>query len=293
MITEQQFIAWNEQALLAGPKESESQFLERVQYCLNIQTELAEHLEGQLALGPQDLASECIVKEVFPQSRRFYGIAPHWIPIFFTNHKLSPWHGGCAWIFQLSDQSPTSALFQLRKALRTKKHYLGLFDRDEILVHEMAHVGRMMYDEPQFEEMLAYRSSPSSLRRLLGPLVQSSTESALFTLCLFLIILFDLFLVFFGYDILFFQAMALKIVPLGMIVWAAIRLYRRHRQYNAALAALKKIYGDEETARAVCYRLTDQEIIAFSTQSTEQIQAYIHDQPTHSLRWRQIVSCYK
>lgn len=292
MITQQQLIEWNEQALIAGPEESESQLIERVDACLNIENKLTSHLQGKLAFHKDELAPADIVEEAFPKTRRYYGISPHWIPIFFTNHKLAPWHGGCAWIFQLSEYSPTSALFQLRKELRHKKRWLGLFDRDEIIVHEMAHVGRMMYDEPQFEEMLAYRSSPSLIRRLLGPIVQSSTESALFVLVLFLILLFDLFLIFNGYDALFFQVMWLKLIPLGMVGWAGYRLCRRHSQLNAALANLRNIYADEAAANAVCFRLTDQEILAFASWKPEQITSYIKEQTKQSLRWRQIAVCY-
>lgn len=293
MITQQQFIEWNGQALIAGPEETEPQFIERVEFCQNIKNALAEHLHGQLSFQPEELASAEVIEETFCKSRHFYGMAPDWIPIFFTNHKLLPWHGGCAWIFQLSQSSPTSALFQLRKELKKKRQYLGLFDRDEIIVHEMAHVGRMAYEEPKFEELLAYRSSPSSFRRLLGPLVESSVESALFVLILLLILLLDLFLVFNGYDTRFFQAMWLKLIPLGMITFAAFRLFHRHRQMNGAHAKIKKIYhNDELAANAICYRLTDKEIIAFASWTPEQIRDYIKGEITRSLRWRQISACY-
>lgn len=54
----------------------------------------------------------------------------------------------------------------------------------------------MMYEEPKFEEILAFDSSTSVFRRFFGPIVKSSYESSIFILILFLLfylIFFPLF----------------------------------------------------------------------------------------------------
>ena len=116
--------------------------------------------------------------------RRIYGFAPHWVPLFFSNYQLAPWHGGCAWIFQLNDNTPYAAFLQLRSAFRTQKRYLGMYERTELIAHEMAHIGRMMFEEPEFEEIIAFQSSTNRFRRFFGPLFRSSKESMLFVIVL-------------------------------------------------------------------------------------------------------------
>ena len=56
----------------------------------------------------------------------------------------------------------------------------------------------MKFEEPQFEELLAYRNSPAAWRRWLGPIVEAPWESLLFMLSLLLLLALDLYLQFTG-----------------------------------------------------------------------------------------------
>ena len=99
----------------------------------------------------KDRAFQAILDEASFKTKELYGIQPTWTPLFFNNYQLAPWHGGCAWIFQLTENAPTAALLQLRAPFRHQPTYLNLYRRDELIAHELSHVGRMMYQEPQFE----------------------------------------------------------------------------------------------------------------------------------------------
>jgi hypothetical protein len=220
-----------------------------------------------------------------------YDIDPKWVPVFFSNYQLMPWHGGCAWIFQLSEQEPTAAFFQLRRILKKSLAYMGLYDRNELMAHELVHVGRMMFEEPCYEEILAYRTSQSPGRRWWGPLVQSPAESAWFVFLLLPLLFLDLYLIFSGHQGFFWQAMWLKLLPLGLIVAAVMRLYRRQKTFWKAFQNLESVFGSAEKAGAVAYRLTDNEINLFANSSQTKIKDYMYSQ--QSLRWRVICLAYQ
>jgi len=67
---------------------------------------------------------------------------------------------------------------QLKKSL--KKGSLLNYHRVDLLSHEAIHVARMGFQEPFFEECLAYRTSSRRWRRFLGPLFTFSWEPFLF-----------------------------------------------------------------------------------------------------------------
>jgi hypothetical protein len=193
-------------------------------------------------------------------------------------------------MFQMESDSPLGAFLQLRSSLAFKERYWGIYSRDELLAHELAHIGRMAFTEPRFEEFLAYSSSPNRWRRLLGPLVQSATESALFVLALMLIVAFDLYLIFSGQGDSYIQYMWLKSVPLAMGTAAGIRLWIRHRTYRHCLASLKALGVSPQHLEPVAYRFADSEIELFARSSPKQIAAYIAQQD--SPRWRLLRAVY-
>ncbi|MCI5051715.1 MAG: hypothetical protein MRY21_01095 [Simkaniaceae bacterium] len=81
--------------------------------------------------------------------------------VIYSNAGLSPFEAAVTWI----DHSPQ---IQLRKVFQNKANWLG-YSKSEILEHERLHLARAAFDEPLFEEILAYSLSPKKYRRLLGP----------------------------------------------------------------------------------------------------------------------------
>lgn len=284
-ISDQLLREYNRQGLIPGPGESESDYLARAAYCLELRNRLQEET-GHPFSGAElsEMASLHAVE--------LYDISPMWVPIIYDNHKLSLWHGGCAWIFQSDDKSPLAALLQLRRSLREKESLYGFLDKREIITHEMCHVGRMAFEEPLFEELLAYRTSASAFRRWMGPIVKNSAESGIFVLLLFLVFAVDFFFLLMGSEEAFYRAMWLKMAPLGLALYGVFRLAKRHRQLQGCLNNLREVYGEESIASAVAYRLTDEEIILFSRSTPEEILAYAEEQKKASLRWKLIDRVY-
>jgi hypothetical protein len=202
------------------------------------------------------------------------------------------WHGGCAWIFQVDEKSPTAAILQLRQAFQKSSTYLGIYHREELIAHEVAHVGRMMFEEPIFEEFHAYRSSNSWFRRYFGPLFQSSKESIFFVLLLIFIFILDVSLIAMQQHAIYDWAMCIKALPILLLSAALMRLAWRHREYNSCLNVVNAILKDQFKSNAVIYRLTDTEIKEIGKMKKEDFLKYMTMQQNASLRWQVIMEAY-
>lgn len=287
-ILESKLLFLNQIGLIPGPCETEEAFLLRANYCQNLNDCLPEEIKAHL-LTDQSFSPH-ILNEAAENLRKRYDCSPRWIPLFFNNYKLPFWHGGCAWIFQMTEQSSTAALIQLRQSFNHSQKYLGIYDRNELLTHELSHIGRMMFQEPKFEEILAYRTANSSFRRWFGPIIQSSTESALFMLLLFVLIVFDFFLIALSGPDAFAIAFWLKLIPFSVIIIALLRLWKRQKIYKLCVKNLEACIGQEK-AEAVAYRLKDQEIHLFS-KFPQEIKNYAKSKINEELRWKVIYKAY-
>lgn len=281
---------WNRMGFIPGPEETEGAFQERVAFCLNLQEHLKKTVETELPFETNISGSQEILDDAFPLTQSLYGIQPRWVPLFFGNHQLALWHGGCAWIFQLNEATPTAAFLQLRANFLHSKTFLGIYHRRELIAHELAHVGRMLYQEPEFEEFFAYQSSPSSWRRWLGPIVQSSKESLFFILLLGLIVIADLALLSLGSTMTPF-AWGLKLLPVSLIVLALGRLFYRHHALKYCLQNLEGFLPSIK-AKHLLYRLRDNEIKLFSKSSSLKIQEFIEEASHQSFRWKYLKELY-
>lgn len=273
----------NARGLIPGPSETLEQFKKRVEFCLSLKNEV----KGMLPPDAQQFELEeekALLAKALALSKNCWEIAPDWVPLFFSNSGLRCWHGGAAWIFQTDEKAPLGAFLQLRKELYHKESCLGLYQRDELIAHEFAHVGRMAFDEKRYEELFAYRASPRGFARYVGPILQSASESKLFIYLLVTLMMMDLFFLFQGARDLYFNLMWLKILPLALILLGFIRLQKRQRTLCKCEKKLEQIFGKK--APAVAYRLTDQEIELFAQSSAEEIRKYSSEEV--SLRWQVI-----
>lgn len=306
----EQLLDLNLIGIIPGPLEDEADFAKRAKYCLQLKQSLQDLLlpkPSQLDVSKDEFFSRDLnqllkertyaptdspfLNEGFNQAAMLYGFSPEWIPIFFSNYRLMPWQGGCAWIFQASKNSPTGALMQLPKSFLKPSKFLNIYPKEEFVAHELVHVGRMMFEEPEFEEILAYKTSTSAFRRWLGPIIQSSRECWLFISMLAFLCFLDIFLISF-YTPLFFSASWLKLIPGAFIVGALIRLWKKQRIFNQCLDRIKTRFGNDQKAWAVLFRLTDKEIHMFSKMHPEEIYQYAAEQTKKSLRWQVIFHAY-
>ncbi len=290
-LTDEQLLHLNFRGLIPGPTETETQFMARSDYCLHLGNFLTE--KQDLPFDASDVAGIDVLREAFPMTQELYGMEPDWLPIFFSNYKLVPWHGGCAWIFQMTENSPTAAFFQLRKAFREQGNYLGLYQRKELMAHEISHVGRMMFQEPCFEEILAYRSSQSWFRRTFGPLLEAPWEGMAFVFILLLIFILDLSLLSVDLPAYYSLFQWLKLIPIALLGIALCRLWRRQHCFSKCLDKLTQLTHSCNKANALIYRLTDSEISQIARMPLEEIDNFLGEQKTNSLKGRLLYLLYK
>lgn len=282
-MNELDLIEYNRRGLIPGPKEEKEEFFARVEFCLSLKTNLLDEVKIPNS-EPQD---ETIVTPALELTNQLYGISPSWVPVFFSNWKLAPWHGGAAWIFKLKEDSSLGAVLQLRKPFYKKSHYLGIYSRDELMAHEMAHVGRMAFEEKKYEELLAYKTSKSWFLRMCGPIVQSAGESRLIIYILATLLIMDAYFLFQGSLSAYLETQIFKLLPLILIFFALFRLKKRQ---STLTKAEKNLGSISKYAKEILYRLTDKEIDAFSKLQKDALLKYI-DQDC-SLRWKVIKLSY-
>lgn len=292
MISDAQLLELNQQGLVPGPNETEAQFVDRTQRCIRLKESIVIELKEHVPFVQEELNTFTPIHQALSITKCLYDISPTWIPLFFSNKSLAPWHGGCAWIFQLEQQSPPMAFLQLRREFANQETFLGLYHRDELIAHELSHVGRMAFEEPKYEEMLSYRTADSKLRRWLGPLLQSSHEASILVAFLFLCIVVDAIAFFVGGPQTFLAAQSWKLLPLAYLIYLLGRLWWRHYVFNRCKRHLFDVFGDEHRADSVIYRLTDGEIAHLGTLSTQDVQIYAQEQSSLSVRWRLLWVAY-
>lgn len=195
-----QWIEWNRRGLIPGPSEDKDAFLARVQAAQPVS-------EGAVEL---------------------YGISPDWVEVIESNQGLMPWHGAV----MMTDGSKT--------ALQVRRQLPWGYDREELVAHELAHVGRCAFDEPLFEEFFAYRLSKKRWRRILGPVITRPREVWLLMAAMLV-------------------GPWVPIIPCTALVVGFTRLARRHWQLRRCVRWLYSKVGSR--AWAVAYRLTDREIV--------------------------------
>jgi hypothetical protein len=218
--------------LIPGPDESEEQFYRRV---------------GNSP--PLDLP---VWEEASATTRTLFGFAIDWVPLTYSTKNLSLWEGGATWI----DEKDLPAI-QLKPQFQ-KGSFLG-YKRSEVLSHEALHAARMRFDQPKFEEMLAYATSPHRWKRLLGPVFSRRWVFPLLLVSLF-------------------AGLFYPYVSCVVMAVVAVALVRVHWQLRRCLTVFP---------RSVVVCMTDGEIATASKKSKERLMQQWERGP--SLRCKLIV----
>ena len=290
-ISDEKLRVLNKHGFIPGPNESSTNFMKRVETYQTIG--VLKNIDGdRWGFYDEDAIPTAHLKQGAEVSKELWDIEPCWIHGYYNNRELMFWNGGTTWLIDVEEMPFPLLFFQLNKSFSNSKTLLGIYNRDEILAHEMAHVGRAAFPNSKYEEIFAYQSSKSFLRRLLAPVVQSSKEVLLFASCLAIILFMDAtFLMleeYYWYGI----AMWAKLVPCGMIAYALGRLFLRRYTFRRCQQILRKMMPDAAKINFVMYRLDDNEILAFSKMTTSEIACYVDSHKDKTLRWRLIVSTY-
>jgi len=221
---------------LPAPRETEEQFSDRIEQG-KVTPNHFEKEERQASL----LEKGSLI------TQKLFGFSIDWVPVIFSNRKLSFFEGAAAWIFQEKDDSPKEAFLQLRKNLKDQDKLYGYYSVQELVAHELVHVARMAFEEPLFEEMLAYETSTSSFRKMWGPLFRQPKEMNIFLMTLVLP-LFGLFIPY------------LWTIPLLTLLFFIVRLFIHRRAFDRKKMEIKDAIPKEHQGLYLL-ALSDEEIL--------------------------------
>lgn len=212
MLSDEELLYYNREGLIPGPEEADDIFCRRALYCLQLKKIFANEADATASftnLVDCEKFEEKILEEAFPLTKDFFDITPSWLPLLCSNDNLFSWHGGCTWICQLNAEDPLCAFVQIRQTPSI------FYNTNSVVAHEIAHVGRMAFEEPYFEELLAYRTSSHWWQKLLGPLLLSHSEGIFFLILLCCTMLFHIAAIWSDNDTLNFLSLHGNILPMG------------------------------------------------------------------------------
>ena len=190
-----------------------------------------------------------LFEPAFEITRNLYDFAIDYVPGFYLFEKVGLLWGGCS----IYDDETEMKVFLLRPAFKNKKRFL-IYDRTELIAHELCHCARQVLHDHAIEEFFAYQTSRSILRRYIGNCFIRETDAMLFLLPSILLLIAQL--------IKNFLFSSLPIFPFWLFL-AIIMLYflvRNQRSRNMIAKARKNLQSISSNPEAVLFRSTLAEI---------------------------------
>jgi hypothetical protein len=244
--------------LIPGPMENISQFAERVRVSLDPATRQSA-----------DRFLKNYQRTSLPHiSEPAFGVHPKYVPIYRKKNTGISIYAAATWIMETG---PRKILFPLIVFNRRNRWTPS---DSTVLRHEWCHCGRASFEEPQFEEMLAYSAGGSTLSRILGPLFRSEGEGlAVLISCLIALVLPEV--------------LSLTLVFFVVTFWG-LRLARSHYTFRMCLRNLSMALGGKQSALDLAYRLTDREIRRLASVAPDNVLQEIRSMWNSTPRWQLI-----
>ena len=187
--------AYDASGLLLGADETAADFAKRIRlFQTNVQ-KMEDNLrkdgkydaEG-IVVTPNDRIPNALFAKIADHTKRLYRFEIDWVPGFFIDPSFSLLFGGCAFC----SYPDFFTMFIIRRSFKTQEKWL-IYNRDELLAHELCHVARIALLSEEFEETFAYQTSASSFRKLIGGIFRKQTDSFLFLGVTFVLLFAKLF----------------------------------------------------------------------------------------------------
>ena len=174
--------AYDANGFLLGADESAEDFAKRIRLFQTNRQKLEDALrkdgkydaEG-IIVTPDDRIPNTLFAKIAEHTKRLYRFQIDWVPGFFIDPSFSLLFGGCAFC----SYPDFFTMFIIRRTFKTQEKWL-IYNRDELLAHELCHVARIALLSEEFEETFAYQTSASSFRKLIGGIFRKQTDSFLF-----------------------------------------------------------------------------------------------------------------
>lgn len=272
--------------LIPAPSESLDELKKRIldlaEKIREFESELAEKKEIQLMgmakLKSKESISPEIMDEAAEKTSSAYGFSIKWVPGFFLSKGLGLLWGGCAISFH---DSPFT-IFLIRANFAKKKRWL-FYRREELLSHEICHIARMPIRDRPYEELFAYRISPSRLRRYLGNCFQTQYDAIFFIMPIFVLLFIQI--------VITFGLANIPIYPFWILAAAyPIFLLARNQYHRNIISRAEKSLQSAgiKMAQAVLFRCNSEEIstIAAFGKNPEAFRKWSAEKAGSELRWK-------
>lgn len=266
----------NERGWIPGPLEEKKDFEKRVEDLNHFFSNPPSDIDHFLTDRDWSRAKEI--------TKHLYDFSPDWILAYYNNDKLSFFQGAATWISEKEDLR--LPLIQLREKFEEGRLF-KFYYREEVLAHEAVHAARMQFDEPLYEEIFAYKTSPGFFRRFFGPLFQRPWEAYFFIALLFIPLTIEI-LLFLGIEVGYF--IYLSLIPAAFFAYLLLRLLALRSVLAIALHRMKQFLEHPSKNWALAFRLKDSEIFRFALQRKKKLTEYILKQS--SLRWNLLKEIY-
>jgi len=277
MIIAEEHRALASEGFIPGPDEQEDDFIRRVNLLKGLNGH--EQCFSMRRLGGRVEYLTCPLHA--------WGITLSWIPLVYSNRKLLPWQGAVSWVTETHEGIPFSFV-QLRKGF--KRGRMGFNTQEEVLCHEAVHMMRATFNEPRFEEILAYFPSKKRWRSFLGPLFRKPSQAIFFFSLSCISIAAQASSIFFLDSPLFPYIKFCPIIPSFDLFLRFIFLIRDQRIFQKALRTLRALFPKQKNLFVIALHLKDSEIRSFAKKSCRELLLYIRKKSDSSLRWQQIIS---
>ena len=273
----------DEMGFLISSEESATDFTGRIRDFLKnlssmenaLRTKGVYEKEG-LSLSEKQRIPQKFFQEASERCKSLYDFSIDWVPGFFMNPDFGLLFGGCAFCYY----PDFFALFIIRDSFRKKEKWL-IYNRCELLSHELCHIARVAMDSETYEETFAYQTASSRFRRIMGGIFLHQSDSFLFlgSVCAFL--LGRIAQTFFFPQL---PGMLFIFLPILVVFWLGIRYTRLMNIFSTARKNLESLFGKK--ALSVLFRCSDAEIHQMATLNKEGIKPFVMEQT--SLKWQVI-----
>ncbi len=275
MISKEELKKLGEGGMIPGPDESEEEFVKRLDILQKVKESPSMFLKGKT------------FEKWNPDYQQTLGASPKWLPLTYSNQGLPPWQGAVMWVLEAPNKEKIP-MIQLRNGF--KKGRFLFYSREEVLMHETLHAMRIGFDQPRFEEVLAYYHSKSRWRRFFGPLFRKPSHAFFFISLILISIGIQMTSFFFLSSPMLPYLKMFALLPLVDLLFRSAILIKDQRLLKKALQTLSELFPNQEDVFPIAIRLKDSEIQKLAVASIEEILNFIEKEIPNSLRWRQILA---
>lgn len=273
---------------LIGIKETFEDFRQRL---LDLSVEL-EKFEDKLEQGVDEVeifdgVVVCkdkripveIIEEAGKVTESYYRFSISWAPGFFMSKDIGLLWGGCA----LTDTEQILTVFLIRSSFKNKRKWF-IYDRRELLAHELCHTARHVINDNILEEFFAYQTAPSIIRRYMGNCFINKYDAVLFLLPTMVLLAAQL--------VKSFSTLDYPIWPFWILALAypAFLLVRNNIARVVFFRACSKLlaFGFVD-ALAILFRCNWDTVVEISNlPSPESFRRFVQKRASTDLRWKVI-----